>query len=220
MEISRATLDGWVMTVGQLLIPLIAAIRMELLCGGYIQADETPVDVQTHDGRGKNHQAYLWQYGRPGRQRGVRVSDGPGAGGAEAIPGRVSREYCRPTAISATRRWAGRRWCMWPAGRMRAEVCSRPMNWRPTETVAKEIVERIDDLFAIDRVAREKRIRFCRASSIAHRERPDRCSARSTRNWRPRSSKRCLPASWVRRWLTCSGFGRDWRAFSNTRKWN
>jgi len=24
------------------------------------------VDVQTHDGRGKNHQAYLWQYGRPG----------------------------------------------------------------------------------------------------------------------------------------------------------
>src|SRR5579859_6233600 len=66
LEISRATLDGWVMTVGQLLIPLMAAIRMELLCGGYIQADETPVDVQTHDGRGKNHQAYLWQYGRPG----------------------------------------------------------------------------------------------------------------------------------------------------------
>ena len=22
--------------------------------------------VQTHDGRGKNHQAYLWQYSRPG----------------------------------------------------------------------------------------------------------------------------------------------------------
>jgi hypothetical protein len=25
------------------------------------------VDVQTHDGRGTNHQAYLWQYGTPGR---------------------------------------------------------------------------------------------------------------------------------------------------------
>jgi hypothetical protein len=37
-----------------------------LLASGYIQADETPVDVQTHDKRGKNHQAYLWQYGTPG----------------------------------------------------------------------------------------------------------------------------------------------------------
>src|SRR5258705_11768561 len=32
----------------------------------YTQADETPVGVQMHDGRGKNHQAYLWQYGKPG----------------------------------------------------------------------------------------------------------------------------------------------------------
>src|SRR4051812_30356097 len=65
LEISRATLDGWVMAVGQLLIPLTEVMRAELLNGGYIQADETPVDVQTRDGRGKNHQAYLWQYGRP-----------------------------------------------------------------------------------------------------------------------------------------------------------
>ena len=37
--------------------------------GGYIQADETPVDVQTHDKRGQNHQAYLWQYGTLGGAR-------------------------------------------------------------------------------------------------------------------------------------------------------
>ena len=66
LEISRATLDGWVMTVGELLIPLAAVMRRELVGGTYIQADETPVDVQMHDRRGKNHQAYLWQYGRPG----------------------------------------------------------------------------------------------------------------------------------------------------------
>ena len=41
-------------------------MRGELLASGYIQADETPVDVQTHDKRGKNHPAYLWQYGTPG----------------------------------------------------------------------------------------------------------------------------------------------------------
>ena len=66
LEISRATLDGWVLKVGELLIPMVAAMRRELITGSYIQADETPVDVQMHEGRGKNHQAYLWQYGRPG----------------------------------------------------------------------------------------------------------------------------------------------------------
>jgi hypothetical protein len=41
-------------------------MRSELLRGSYIQADETPVDVQMRDGRGQNKQAYLWQYGTPG----------------------------------------------------------------------------------------------------------------------------------------------------------
>ena len=66
IEISRETLDGWVMRVGELLIPIAAVMRRELLGGSYIQADETTVDVQMDDGRGQNHQAYLWQYGRPG----------------------------------------------------------------------------------------------------------------------------------------------------------
>ena len=100
IELSRATLDGWVMRVGELLSPIAAAMGQELLKGDYIQADETPVDVQMHDGRGKNHQAYLWRYSRPegpvvfdfrmGRERegpirflgnfdGILQSDGYGA---------------------------------------------------------------------------------------------------------------------------------------------
>ena len=66
IDISRATMCGWVMTVGELLAPVVGAMRRELLAGSYIQADETTVDVQMHDRRGKNHQAYLWQYGAPG----------------------------------------------------------------------------------------------------------------------------------------------------------
>ena len=50
LEISRATLDGWVLKVGELLIPMVAAMRRELISGSYIQADETPVDVQTREG--------------------------------------------------------------------------------------------------------------------------------------------------------------------------
>jgi transposase len=67
LDISRSTMDGWVMQVGELLTPVVRRMRSELLNGNYIQADETPVDVQTHDRRGKNHQAYLWQYGSPGK---------------------------------------------------------------------------------------------------------------------------------------------------------
>jgi transposase len=59
-------MDGWVMRVGELLTPLVSRMRDELLAASYIQADETPVAVQTHDGSGTNHQAYLWQYGTPG----------------------------------------------------------------------------------------------------------------------------------------------------------
>jgi hypothetical protein len=41
--------------VGELLLPLVAAIKRELLAGAYLQADETPVAVQLHDRNGANH---------------------------------------------------------------------------------------------------------------------------------------------------------------------
>src|SRR5450631_2705113 len=65
IDISRATMCGWVMTIGVMLMPVAKAMQRQLLAGSYIQADETPVDVQTHDGSGANHHGYLWQYGTP-----------------------------------------------------------------------------------------------------------------------------------------------------------
>jgi Transposase IS66 family len=54
------------MRVGELLVPVVDAMRKDLLNADYLQADETTVPVQMHDGRGSNHEAYLWQYGKPG----------------------------------------------------------------------------------------------------------------------------------------------------------
>ncbi len=68
VEISRATLDGWVMRVGELLGPVVETMRADLLRASYIQADETIVPVQMQDGGGSDHQAYLWQYGAPGSE--------------------------------------------------------------------------------------------------------------------------------------------------------
>jgi transposase len=82
LEIGRATLDGWVMRVGELLIPVVESMRLDLLESAYLQADETTVGVQTHDKRGSNHEAWLWQYGKPGGEtvfdfRMGRDRDGP-----------------------------------------------------------------------------------------------------------------------------------------------
>jgi len=154
IEIGRATLDGWVMTVGQLLLPLTDAMRSELLGGGYIQADETPVDVQMHDRRGKNHQAYLWQYGRPGGSVVFEFQLGRGRDGPKRFLGNfegrlqtdgyVAYEKVGGPKIVHVACWAHARRGVFEAHEL-----------APGETVAKEIVERIDDLFGIDRVARE-----------------------------------------------------------------
>jgi transposase len=66
LDISISTMDGWIMRVGELFQPIVRVMRIKLLDGSYIQADETPVGVQMHDKRGKNHKSYLWQYGAPG----------------------------------------------------------------------------------------------------------------------------------------------------------
>ncbi len=41
----------WVMRVGELLEPVVAAMRADVLRASYIQADETIVPVQMHDGQ-------------------------------------------------------------------------------------------------------------------------------------------------------------------------
>jgi len=87
IDLSRATLDGWVMRVGELFLPLIEAMRKDLLQATYLQADETTVPVQMHDNRGANHQAYLWQYGKPGGETVFEFCLGRGRDGPKKFLG-------------------------------------------------------------------------------------------------------------------------------------
>jgi transposase len=82
IELSRATLDSWVMRVGELLRPISAAIGREILSGSYIQTNERTVGVQMHDG----HQAYLWQYSWPGGAVVFDFSNGTGTRRSQAVP--------------------------------------------------------------------------------------------------------------------------------------
>jgi transposase len=59
LHIPRSVTCEWVMKSAELLEPLTAAMRAELLRGAVINTDDTPVDVHTREG---NHQARLWTY--------------------------------------------------------------------------------------------------------------------------------------------------------------
>jgi transposase len=157
VEIGRATLDGWVMRVGELLIPIVNVMRRELLGGSYIQADETPVDVQLRDGRGQNHQAYLWQYSQPGGGvvfdfRLGRGREGPKEflGHFEGIlqtDGYVAYERVGGPKLVHAGCWAHSRRKFFDAVKL-----------NPNDAVATRIVKRIDELFGIDALAREEKL--------------------------------------------------------------
>jgi transposase len=155
VEISRATMDGWVMQVGEMLKPLVEVMGRELVQGNYLQADETPVDVQTHDGRGQNHQAYLWQYGRPG---GATVFDFR-MGRERAGPQYFLRDFqgiLQTDAYQAYDKVGGsgmvQAGCWTHARRGFANL----VKLNPGDPVASPIVAWINQLFAVDGEARER----------------------------------------------------------------
>jgi len=157
VEIGRATLDGWVMRVGELLLPVVGAMRRDLLTATYIQADETPVPVQMHDGRGENHQAYLWQYGKPGGETVFDFCLGRGREGPRKFLGEwegilQTDGYAAYDDIGGPKLvhvgcWAHAR---------RKFVDAVKVN--PQDAAAVAMVTRMDALFLIDRDARQRQL--------------------------------------------------------------
>jgi len=155
LELSRATLDGWVLKVGELLVPVVGAMRRELLAGSYIQADETPVDVQMQDGRGKNHHVYLWQYGRPG---GTVVFDfrlSRGRDGPKQFLGQFEG-LLQTDGYAAYDQTGGPRMVHAGCWSHVTRYFSDVLKLNPQDPVATPIVARIHELFAIDAEARQQ----------------------------------------------------------------
>jgi transposase len=168
LEISRATLDGWVMRVGELLRPMAAAMGRELVGGTYIQADETPVDVQMHDGRGQNHQAYLWQYGRPGGSVVFDFRLGRGRDGPKKFLG-AFEGILQTDGYAAYERVGGPKMvhaACWAHAR-RGFVDAVKLH--PRDAAAAGIAARIDELFGIEAHAREQNLDFA-ARHVLRRE--------------------------------------------------
>lgn len=193
IEISRATMCGWMMRVGDLLIPVSGAMRSDLLAGNYIQADETPVDVQTHDGRGTNHQAYLWQYGTPG---GATVFDFRMSRGREG-PARFLDTFegiLQTDAYVAYDRGVGGanivHAACWAHARRRF-IDAVKLNKQDAASI--RAVELMDELFAIDAQAREGNMDHARRHDLRQEKAPPLLD--QIRNHIVAMSKAVLPKS-------------------------
>lgn len=155
VEMALSTLNDAVMCVGELLIPMVGVMKRDLLAGHYIQADETPVGVQTHEKSGSNHQAYFWQYGAPGKGvvfdfRMGRDRDGPRQflGQFEGLL--QTDGYQAYASVGGPK--ITHACCLAHARRKFIDAVKLNKN----DVDSARIVTRIDELFAIDREAREK----------------------------------------------------------------
>jgi transposase len=157
LDIGRATLDGWVMRVGELLDPVVAAMRRDLLGASYLQADETTVPVQMHDRRGENHQAYLWQYGQPGGETVFEFCLGRGREGPQKFLG-AWEGILQTDGYQAYDHIGGPKLVhvgCWAHAR-RKFVDAVKLN--PQDAAAVAMVTRMDALFLVDRNAREREL--------------------------------------------------------------
>jgi transposase len=157
VEVSRGTLDGWVMRVGELLTPVVSVMRRDLLRESYLQADETTVPVQMHDKRGADHQAYLWQYGRPGGETVFDFQLGRGRDGPRKFLGEWEG-ILQTDGYQAYDDVGGPKMVhvgCWTHSR-RKFVDAVKVNPQDGEAIA--MVTRMDALFLVDRHAREQRL--------------------------------------------------------------
>ena len=176
VDIAYSTMNDGVMRVGDLLIPVVGVMRRELLDGGYIQADETPVGVQTHDKRGRNHQGYMWQYGSPGKDavfdfqmgrdhKGPKKWLGPFCGLLQTDGYKAYDTVVRDKTTGAVMIHA----CCWAHVR-RMFVDAVKVNAKDVESA--QVVTAMDELFAIDREAREQKMTHAERDGLRQERAP------------------------------------------------
>ena len=65
VKIPSSTINGWQESVCNLLEPLYDTLKRRVLAQGYLQVDETPIQVLDKSKKGKTHRGYHWVYYSP-----------------------------------------------------------------------------------------------------------------------------------------------------------
>lgn len=149
IELSRKILSDAILAAGSLLGPVVKAQARELLKGGYIQADETTMPCQTEEKSGSNHRAFVWEFSRP---EGVVVFEfhmGRGRAGPKeflkGFRGKLQTDgYSAYADLGEGIVYVG---CMAHARRGFVDT----LKVAPKDPLPAEIIERIGQLYAIER---------------------------------------------------------------------
>jgi transposase len=158
VAVSGSTLGDAVLAAGALLVPVNAAQRQELLARDYLQADETPVGVQSEQApAGQNHRAWQWQYSAPG---GPVVFDFQMSRSREG-PQAFLKDYrgilqtdaysAYDSVITAAMIHAG----CWAHVRRKFHDAHQ---LDPANAATRDILERIGRLYAVEKPAREEKL--------------------------------------------------------------
>jgi len=92
VEVSRTNLANWVIRAGKLVQPLINLMRDRLLACGYIQMDETTVQVLKEPGKPAQSKSYLWvQRGGPPDHPLILYDYDPSR--SQSVPLRLLEDY-------------------------------------------------------------------------------------------------------------------------------
>lgn len=155
ITLATSTLGDWTSATAELLVPLYEALAQEALESGYIQADETPIQVQDNQKTGTTHRGYYWVYHAPTEglvvmdyQKG-RSRDGPAAflegyAGALQSDGYAAYDaFDDLEPITAYGCWAHAR-----------RYFHEALESAPEK--AGHVIEEIGHLYAIERVLREQ----------------------------------------------------------------
>src|SRR6516165_2751498 len=162
IDVALTTINDAVLRVGELLIPVVDTMKSDLLTGVYIQADETHVDVQTPEKKGENHRAFFWQYSAPAkgvvfdfemtRSKKVAREFFKDYGGILHTDGYVAyeKDIGTPDLIHAC--------CLAHARRGFVDALKVQSKSQAADLHLERTVALMDDLFAIDREAREQNL--------------------------------------------------------------
>jgi len=153
IELSRKTLTDAILAAGSLLVPVVRAQRLELLAGGYVQADETPVPCQVPEKTGRNHRAFMWEYSVPGGPAVFDFRMGRGRDGPKAFlkgfRGTLQTDgYGAYADLGEGIVYAG---CL---SHVRREFVDAA-KVAPLDPLPAEVIERIGQLYAVEKQARQ-----------------------------------------------------------------
>jgi len=153
IELSRKTLTDALLAAGSLLGAVVRAQRLELLAGGYIQADETPMPCQTGEKTGRNHRAFVWEFSRPGQIVNFEFQMGRGRDGPreflKGFGGKLQSDGYQVYADLGE----GITYVGCGAHIRRGFVDAAKV--KPLDPVPPEIIARFGELYAVEKEARE-----------------------------------------------------------------